>query len=91
VLQVVPSASHVIKYMTAAAAKNLQEDLHPSQLLLNAVQHDHPATVRLVELLLQRGAPRELQLELTGDTALGIAVKRDQTEVRFLSFQADTL
>jgi ankyrin repeat protein len=50
-------------------------------LLLNAVEgSEPPQDTRLVELLLQRGAPLE-EVDDDGDTALLLAVMRNDLEV----------
>lgn len=80
-LQVLPGDSYWEAFDNAD--ENPPANLHPRNLLLNAVQIDHASVnARLVEALLQRGMPLEEVWQQSGETALLMAVAYDDIEVR---------
>ncbi|KAF6261823.1 hypothetical protein COO60DRAFT_725551 [Scenedesmus sp. NREL 46B-D3] len=71
----------LVKNTSAGAGSAKLPEQHPEMILLTTLRTEHPLKARVVQLLLQRGAPLEEVWEPTGETALSMAVAAGDVEV----------
>ncbi|KAF6261824.1 ankyrin repeat-containing domain protein [Scenedesmus sp. NREL 46B-D3] len=71
----------LVENTSAGAGGAKLPEQHPEMILLTTLRNEHPVKARVVQLLLQRGAPLEEVWEPTGETALSMAVAAGDVEV----------
>lgn len=80
--QALPSEDCTQHWLAHAARSEMQAELHPSLLLVNAVQWNHPEQAALVKALLDRKVPLEAVCPESGQTALHMAACQADAQVK---------